>query len=88
MTQITEAATFGWAIKQLDGGSRVQRMGWNGKGMYLFYVGEWECARIEDNLYEHAPFIAMKTAQNTIIPWLASQADMLAIDWQFAPVAA
>ena len=25
----------GWALKQMRGGSRVQRAGWNGKGMWL-----------------------------------------------------
>jgi hypothetical protein len=28
-------------------------------------------------------FILLKTAENTCIPWNASQADMLADDWQF-----
>lgn len=27
------------------------------------------------------PFIAMKTADDKLVPWLASQTDMLADDW-------
>jgi hypothetical protein len=26
---------IGWVVMQLQGGSRVRRAGWNGKGMYL-----------------------------------------------------
>ncbi len=28
------------------------------------------------------PFIAMKTVDNGIVPWLASQTDILATDWE------
>lgn len=81
---------FGWAIEQLHKGERVQRVGWNGKGMFLFLIKKWEMYTpfpegtvsshlIKDN--ELAPFIAMKTADNKIVPWLASQTDVLASDW-------
>ena len=30
------------------------------------------------------PFIAMKTATNEFVPWLASQTDVLAEDWEIA----
>lgn len=29
------------------------------------------------------PFIAMKTADNKLVPWLASQTDILAEDWAY-----
>lgn len=81
---------FGWAIDQMHKGERVQRAGWNGKGMFLFLVRKWEMSSpfpgntvswhlIRDN--EFAPFIAMKTVDGKIVPWLASQTDMLASDW-------
>ena len=28
-----------------------------------------------------APYLAMKTADNQLVPWLASQTDILADDW-------
>lgn len=31
---------------------------------------------------EQLPYIAMKTADNKLVPWLASQTDILADDWQ------
>lgn len=77
---------FGWAIKQMHNGLRVCRVGWNGKGMYLFIVANW--ARPVDALTDHLPnmpFIAMKSAQDTISPWTPTQNDMLCIDWIIAP---
>ena len=75
---------FGSALEKLHYGRKVVRSGWNGKGMFLFqipYGREFTCdiEGIEDLRTE--PFICMKTAQNTLIPWLASQADLLASDW-------
>lgn len=77
--------TFGEAIKQLHNGHKVCRSGWNGKGMYLFLISAWSYT-IDGldvgNNYPNLPFIAMKTADNKVVPWLASQTDVLAIDWQ------
>ncbi len=76
---------FAWALEQLRGSKRVQRSGWNGKGMWLVRIanGEWSSSgsgRYDE--YPHLPFIMMKTADNCVVPWLASQTDFLATDWQ------
>lgn len=34
-----------------------------------------------------APFIAMKTADGAMVPWLASQGDIMADDWFVTPEA-
>lgn len=67
-----ESWDFGWALDQLRDGERVRRRGWNGKGMYLEL-------QVHD---EH--YIYMKTADDNLVPWLASQTDMLALDWELA----
>lgn len=81
---------FGNAIRALKDGKRVERVGWNGKGMFLYYVPEGaypartEVAKKEwgeDALVPYQAYIAMKTVQGTVVPWLASQTDMLAEDW-------
>ena len=77
---------FGQAIKALRQGKRVCRKGWNGKGMWLWCVSHW-AGTIETSpdpfvYLETLPFIVMKTANNELVPWLASQTDMLAEDWQ------
>lgn len=82
---------FGWAIDRLKSGGMVRRAGWNGKGMHLyledqlrFTVKATKTTRGVDRQYE--PCIVMFTAQQKHQPgWLASQADMLAMDWELAP---
>jgi hypothetical protein len=76
---------FSDALSLLKAGQKVCRFGWNGKGMWLKIVDYWisaayvdcECAEQDNNL----PFIVMKTADNHFVPWLASQTDILAVDW-------
>lgn len=67
---------FGKALAALKRGGRVTREGWNGKGMYL------EMQRPDANSKMTLPYIYMKTAQGHLVPWLASQTDMLEEDWK------
>ena len=70
---------FGQAIEELKKGSTVARSGWNGKGMWLELSEYGEGAMYKARpLQEH---ILMATAQNTYVPWLASQSDILSEDW-------
>lgn len=66
---------IGWAIKQLRDGELVCREGWNGKGMWLALQRPDEHSKMTE------PYVYMKTAQGGLIPWLCSQADLLATDW-------
>ncbi|WP_041795491.1 DUF2829 domain-containing protein [Pararhodospirillum photometricum] len=75
----SECFGFGEAIEMLNCGERVARAGWNGKGMFLFMVEVWGYGG--DMALPCLPFIAMKTADNKVVPWLASQTDVLAKDW-------
>ncbi|MDF2854222.1 MAG: BMBtpLA 7 [Neobacillus sp.] len=82
-------AEFGFdvAITLLKEGEKVARKGWNGKGMYLFQIGVegsndyWTYTNGKNDNYPLLSFIAMKTADDKVVPWLASQTDMLANDW-------
>lgn len=82
---------FGDAVRALKAGKRVARSGWNGKGMFIFLVnGSTFTVNREPLLsilgegtqVQYHAHIDMKTAQGYIVPWLASQADMLSEDWQ------
>lgn len=74
--------TFGHAIEAAKRGKRVARAGWNGKGMWLWLcVPEGNWTDEEGNTYGRLPYIYMKTADNKVVPWLASQTDVLAEDW-------
>jgi len=87
---VNTGMTFGNAIHMLKQGKKVARQGWNGKGMFLFLVpgSVFKVNRApllgiypegtEINYHAH---IDMKTADDKVVPWLASQTDMLAEDW-------
>ena len=70
----------------LKQGERVCRQGWNGKGMWLMLVETppTEAIHVAGAVYNFLPYIQMKTADNKMVPWLASQTDCLATDWQVA----
>lgn len=79
--------TFGQALEELKAGKFIQRAGWNGKNMHLYLedslsqvIGE---GVFKGEYRDYEPCICMFTAQGKHQPgWLASQADMLADDWQ------
>ena len=87
----TDCMNFGLAIEAAKKGAKITRRGWNGKGMFLYYVPEGRYPAItdaaksiaaEDGKVDYGAYIAMKTAQGNVVPWLASQTDMLADDWE------
>jgi hypothetical protein len=80
---------FGVAIRHLKDKKEVARTGWNGKRMFLFIIqGSNDIAKLNGygfGEYENEPTfqdaIFMRTADNKLVPWLASQTDVLADDW-------
>jgi len=82
---------FSYALNQIKSGKKMQRYGWNGKEMFIFLVGgsTFTVNRPpllgiydEGTEIKYQAHIDMKTADGTIVPWLASQSDLLAEDWQ------
>lgn len=75
---------FSTALELLKKGLKVARKGWNGRKMFLFLIDgtAWDLD-FDASLWgdTKAPFIAMKTADSKIVPWVASQTDMLSDDW-------
>ena len=84
----TTGMSFGLAIEALKQGKRVARAGWNGKGMWLAMIqrASWQVDPAVNGTGAYSlnalPWIGMKTADEGFVPWLASQTDMLADDWQ------
>lgn len=66
---------FGLALDALRGGRRVARKGWNGKGMWLALQEPTDMSKMT------LPYIYMRTVGGDLVPWLASQTDLLARDW-------
>ena len=86
----TDGLTFGLAIEAMKMGYKVTREGWNGKGMFLYYVtADYYPVKMaaaksffgDNSLVPYRDYIAMKTVNNDVVPWVASQTDILANDW-------
>ena len=67
---------FGAALGLLKIGKKVARKGWNGKNMWLMLQVPDAHSKMT------LPYIYMFTAQGDLVPWLASQTDVLAEDWE------
>ena len=62
---------IGWAIKQMHNGKAVARAGW----------GEhWLKLQPFDG--KHAAFIYTNPQPSLLVPWVATQEDLLAVDYQ------
>jgi hypothetical protein len=81
---------FGYALELLKDGKKVARAGWNGCGMFLFLVNgsTFQVNRPpllgiypEGTTITYCPHIDMKTTDDKVVPWLASQTDVMAEDW-------
>lgn len=80
--------TFGQALMVLKQGRKVAREGWNGKSMWIYLVPAAYYPAQTDAAKAHfgatAPYrayLAMNTAQGDVVPWAASQSDVLENDW-------
>ena len=92
MNDFNDNLNFGHAVELLKQGKRVARKGWNGKGMFLLLItGETVRYSINqvygDGYPDSVGFsvldaIYMKTADDKLVAWLASQTDILSEDWQ------
>ena len=70
-----ERMDIGQAIERMRTGRKVARRGWNGKGM-------WLALQVPDAHSKMGlPYVYMSTADGKLVPWLCSQADLLANDW-------
>jgi hypothetical protein len=84
---------FGDALSMLHTGARVTRQGWNGKGLYVvLQKGYPDGIPINGNTAEATglapgtkcvfrPYLMMKAVDDSFVPWVASQSDLLAEDW-------
>lgn len=84
---------FGTAVYLLENGYRVARAGWNGKGMYVYYVPAASYpvernnlatmgGKFPNDMVPYREYLALKTAQNDVATWTPSCSDALAKDWE------
>lgn len=81
---------FGKALEALKEGKKVAREGWNGKGMFVYYVpaGNFKSytdigksIADENDLVHYNPYFAIKNVNGTVSTWVPSINDCLAEDW-------
>lgn len=66
---------FSDALKEVKEGHAITRSGWNGKGQFVMLQTP------DENSKMGLPYLYITTIDGKRVPWLASQTDLLAIDW-------
>lgn len=81
---------FGKALEAIKSGKRARRKGWNGKGQYIelakaisYQTNAGEIVNCNHECIGNQA-IAFVGTSGVQMGWLASQADMLATDWEIA----
>lgn len=83
---------FGLAIVAAKAGKKIARVGWNGNGMFVYYVpaaaytpmteiGKEIAGLGVENKVQYREYLALKTAQGDVATWAPSGSDSLAEDW-------
>lgn len=80
---------FGQALEALKDGKKVARDGWNGKGMFIYYVpansypAQTEIAKETfGQMVQYNPYFAIRNVNGTVSTWVPSVNDCLAEDWE------
>lgn len=86
-------SNFSDALNWVKGGSKITRLGWNGKDQFVVYQKGYPdgiainkntseaLGKPEGTVIKFAPYLMLYNAQGVCVPWLASQGDLLADDW-------
>lgn len=69
---------IGWAVQKLWDGYKVRRAGWNGPG-------QWVALQTPDAKSKMTlAYAYLSNVNGDLVPWLPSQGDLLAGDWELA----
>lgn len=66
---------FSTALGFLRKGEKAARVGWNGKDMFI------ELQSPDENSKMTLPYLYIRCVDGNLVPWLASQTDLLSEDW-------
>lgn len=88
--RLMDGMTFGMAIEAAKQGKRIRRCGWNGKNQYIELASaisyknpDGVVVNADHDAIGNKAFAFCGTS-GVQMGWLASQADMLADDWEIA----
>ena len=82
---------FGQALELVKNGKKIYRDGWNGKGMYVYFVPAAKYKRCveaasniadENDMVQYNSYFAIKNVDNSVSTWVPSVNDCLAEDWR------
>ena len=85
---------FSKALTALKQGSKLTRTGWNGSGQFIVSQKGYPTGiAINKNTSEATglpvrttcifrPYIMLRTADGSFVPWVATQSDILENDWE------
>ena len=68
--------SFEKALVHLKSGLGISRTGWNGKGMYI------KMQKPDEHSKMTLKYVYMLTADGILVPWICSQGDLFAEDWE------
>ena len=81
---------FGQALEAIHAGQRIARTGWNGKGMFVYFVppasypvqtGAAKAHFGKGAMVPYNAYMAIKNVDGTVSTWVPSVNDCLASDW-------
>lgn len=74
---------FSEALAHVKDGGKAARRGWDGWGRGSMWIRlvEPEGTSNFDYGMENSPYLELKTADRKLVPWVATQEDLLAEDW-------
>jgi hypothetical protein len=82
--------TYSEALTLAKAGHKITRAGWNGKGMFVYYV-EGSTFKVnrppllgiykKGTTIKYRPHLDMKYADGSCGVWVASHSDMIECDW-------
>lgn len=70
------AMGIGEALDAMRAGRKVTRVGWNGPRQYV------QLQNPDANSKMTLPYLYITTVLGNLVPWVASQTDLLAYDWK------
>ena len=85
---------FADVLKDMKVGNHYERKGWNGRGMFITiqegYPEGVKCNKNSSEAYgvklgsiiQVRPYLVIRSVDGMFVPWLPSQTDILATDWQ------
>lgn len=68
---------FSEALSRIKSGRSMCRSGWNGRGQFIAMQTPDEHSKMG------LPYLYISTVDGKLVPWLASQTDLLANDWGY-----